>query len=952
MAFGLGGLLGGGPVPDVQMPDGLPVSGGKGSPLVDAYLALQAQRLQDAFTAPQRALNGDLQIWDPATGHTTDEAQGAAAGMAGLAMTGSMPFKAPAGAIRSFGGGQSLDDLLSSMSATIDQHAASVAPDVRPMNRVDPKAASWDLYHGTDAPTDFARFDTNLPKAQRGHTPSSETGGVFLSPAPDEAAQYSGSIGGRTGAEAGPRVIRTTVDPGRTDVFDLPHLMENDPAFVARARQTVIDENGGAARAGRMFDERHARMLDEFQSARDLNRQLTEMGYPATEVPQVQWGYGATGAAMQMARERGLDTAVLRGLSESNGGDQVVALTPGRVRSYYDPSHVLYSGGPAGAAAGLPALASSSDPKGSPVSAGPAPAVPSMLDGLSPEMVARLLQAAQAQPAPGGPSPVDSLLFDRSGMGAPDNAFSGSSGTVVGNKPQQVAQPPAPQTTGALPQPAPKPAPAPAPQEDDAPAAPAPRAVPLPPARPAEFTSLADAAAPPANSFDPLTGQPTSGTPKPVAPPAPVQTASADQGPGFLSVLSNPRVYNTLLGIGAGILQGRTFGEGLGQGIENAQRMNAQQGAVDLQQLKAQREQAAMGGNVAIYKRFFPNASPEEALAGSQNSTIMTELMKRGLPATETYRQETDDKGNQWQVNTANGQRSLLKSADEDKSVAPVSEADRQSLGLPPGVYQKDANGKISSVAQAAENKTVTQIPEAERVQLGLPAGAYQRDANGKISPINPTGTTINMGGEKAFDAEVGKAYAKQYTDLQSGDRNARNKLNTLALMEQAMNTPGFYSGIGGEGVKRANQFLGALGFKDAKAASGAEVMDALGNQIVLDQLGGSLGAGISDSDRKSIALIGPSIQKTPEGNRQLIGIYRSIAQREQQIAQMARDYAKANGGRIDAGFDDQVARFAEANPLFPAAQSSARAQSDGVAGAAPARAAIEDEMRRRGMMK
>ena len=86
--------------------------------------------------------------------------------------------------------------------------------------------------------------------------------------------------------------------------------------------------------------------------------------------------------------------------------------------------------------------------------------------------------------------------------------------------------------------------------------------------------------------------------------------------------------------------------------------------------------------------------------------------------------------------------------------------------------------------------------------------------------------------------------------------------------------------------------------------------------------------SGISDSDRKSIALIGPGIAKTPEGNRQLIGIYRSIAQREQQVAQMARDYAKANGGRIDAGFDDQVAKFAADNPLFPQAQANATASA------------------------
>jgi hypothetical protein len=34
------------------------------------------------------------------------------------------------------------------------------------------------------------------------------------------------------------------------------------------------------------------------------------------------------------------------------------------------------------------------------------------------------------------------------------------------------------------------------------------------------------------------------------------------------------------------------------------------------------------------------------------------------------------------------------------------------------------------------------------------------------------------------------------------------------SLMEQALRTPGFYSGVGGEGVKRANQFLTALGVR------------------------------------------------------------------------------------------------------------------------------------------
>jgi hypothetical protein len=335
--FGFGGILGGGPVPDVQMPDGLPVSGGKGSPLVDAFLALQGQRIKDAVTAPRDAFTGDLQVMGP-DGHPTAEAMNRANGLAGLAMTGSMPLKAPKGALRMFGGAEAHEDPLAALSAALDQNMGSVASDVRPISRVDTSAKSWDLYHGTSAPEDFARFDPNRPQETRTHSPGSEAGAVFLSPAADEAAHYAGDVIGKdTISGAGPRVIRATVDPGKTAVLDIPHLLENDPSFVARARENFIQNDAKgrtpteaeASRLGAMFDDRHARMLGEFRSARDLNDQLAALGYPASEVPQAQWGFGATGAAIQRAKEQGLDTAVLRGLSESNGGDQIVALTPG-----------------------------------------------------------------------------------------------------------------------------------------------------------------------------------------------------------------------------------------------------------------------------------------------------------------------------------------------------------------------------------------------------------------------------------------------------------------------------------------------------------------------------------------------------------------------------------------------------------------------------------------------
>ncbi len=313
-----------------------------------------AQGLLYAAAAPKRAIDGDLPIFDPATGHVSDEAMGAGAGIAGLAMTGSLPVRVPAGAIRSFGGAASKEaDPLAALEAALGDVFAAPAPPVagpkpaspaagyaaeprRPM-RVDPDAKVWDLYHGSKPGPDFQRFDPNIKT-------HSEQGAVFFAPEPNAAATYAGSPGVE-GFEAGPRIFRTTVEPGKTAVFDIGHLAETDPAFNAQARAIYAQEAG--PRAGSLFD----RYLRDFQASRAQDRQIADqvraMGFEPSAPTGASFGYGHIGAAVQRAKEQGLDTAVLRGLMEHGGDDQVIALTPGRVRSYYDPRQLLYAGVPA-----------------------------------------------------------------------------------------------------------------------------------------------------------------------------------------------------------------------------------------------------------------------------------------------------------------------------------------------------------------------------------------------------------------------------------------------------------------------------------------------------------------------------------------------------------------------------------------------------------------------------
>ena len=206
--------------------------------------------------------------------------------------------------------------------------------------------------------------------------------------------------------------------------------------------------------------------------------------------------------------------------------------------------------------------------------------------------------------------------------------------------------------------------------------------------------------------------------------------------------------------------------------------------------------------------------------------------------------------------------------------------------------------------------------------------------------------TTNVQSGEREYDKALNKELADAFLGYQKSGRNAAGALNTLNYLDNLTKSPDFYSGTGGELVTKGKQALASMGVTAPDSAKPNEVFGALSNKLTLDAAGGSLGAQISNSDVKFLQAINPNLAATPEGNREIIGYHRKIYQRQQETAKMARDYAAKHGGRIDAGFDQVLADYAEKNPLFPAKQTPATQRQQ----AQPTLNDIDAELKRRGL--
>ena len=175
--------------------------------------------------------------------------------------------------------------------------------------------------------------------------------------------------------------------------------------------------------------------------------------------------------------------------------------------------------------------------------------------------------------------------------------------------------------------------------------------------------------------------------------------------------------------------------------------------------------------------------------------------------------------------------------------------------------------------------------------------------------------TNITTKTQDAWEKGIGEYGVDMLKNITKDANNAQNILMRSRQLENLMADPAFKSGALTEGLNEARKIVEALGGDPANVSS-METFRSITSQLVLDSMGGSLGAGFSEGDRQFVVDIQPSLDKTIESNRNLVSMQQKIANRKLLIQQMANQYIEQNG-ILDTGFNILLAKFTEANPVF-----------------------------------
>ena len=243
------------------------------------------------------------------------------------------------------------------------------------------------------------------------------------------------------------------------------------------------------------------------------------------------------------------------------------------------------------------------------------------------------------------------------------------------------------------------------------------------------------------------------------------------------------------------------------------------------------------------------------------------------------------------------------------------------SLKGAPGTpeYNAEFNAQLSRLTTASDKANIKEVGVAENsrkpVYLDVNTDqqfVYDTDASGKqirkpyVGGVDRTTAKVTATSQSVQESEFSKALGKgqgaRYDNAVTLRDNAIAALNTFDALSK-LNDQGLISGTFASGRVGATNLLNTLGLisaNDSATLARSENYQKVAGDAILATLGGKLGAGFSNDDRKFIQGLVPQLENSPAARRQLIDFMvaknRAIVGETSRLIDFAENKRTLNG--------------------------------------------------------
>jgi hypothetical protein len=255
------------------------------------------------------------------------------------------------------------------------------------------------------------------------------------------------------------------------------------------------------------------------------------------------------------------------------------------------------------------------------------------------------------------------------------------------------------------------------------------------------------------------------------------------------------------------------------------------------------------------------------------------------------------------------------------------------------GQVSPDYVGEVYALDESVGKDLATELnkPENQKnpTETTLALLAQERDANNNPTPdaqkalaalellnkgkaAGAPKTTVTVEREKKEQGKIGEYLGESYGKFQEGANKARGTMGTLSTIEK--NLEGITTGKITPAATVVAAWAKSLGVNIDPNIGAKQAVQAFTSQLALQLRNTGEGAGmpgqLSDKDREFLMGMTPGLEKTVEGNKEIISSWKKLAKRQIDVAKKATEWLDKKGTM--QGFDSYIADWSEKNPLFP----------------------------------